>query len=93
MFPLIAYFLFLSVYLSSHWQPSLLTSGLTYTPDTLHDIWFSIPVMVFAFSHTPIISTFSVAQREKYHDQAMAKCKNHESGLSDHLPECTVLRL
>ena len=75
VFPLIAYFLFLSVYLSSHWQPSLLTSGLTYTPDTLHDIWFSISVMVFAFSHTPIISTFSVAQREKYHDQAMTKCK------------------
>ena len=75
VFPLIAYFLFLSVYLSSHWQPSLLTSGLTYTPGTLHNIWFSIPVMVFAFSHTPIISTFAVAQREKYGVQAMAKCK------------------
>ncbi len=75
VFPLIAYFLFLSVYLSSHWQPSLLTSGLTYTPSTLHDIWFSIPVMVFAFSHTPIISTFAVAQREKYAGEAMAKCK------------------
>ncbi|ARU93713.1 SLC5/6 family protein [Tatumella citrea] len=75
VFPLIAWFLFLSVYLSSHWQPSLLSSGLTYTPTTLHDIWFSIPVMVFAFSHTPIISTFAVAQREKYAGQAMAKCK------------------
>lgn len=75
VFPLIAWFLFLSFYLTSHWQPSLLTSGLTYTPSTLHDIWFSVPVMVFAFSHTPIISTFAVAQREKYADQAMAKCK------------------
>ncbi len=75
VFPLIAWFLFLSFYLSSHWQLSLLSSGLTYTPSTLHDIWFSVPVMVFAFSHTPIISTFAVAQREKYAGQAMAKCK------------------
>jgi amino acid permease len=31
--------------------------------------------MVFAFSHTPIISTFAVDRREKYGDAAMDKCK------------------
>lgn len=42
---------------------------------TLHQVWVSIPVMVFAFSHTPIISTFAVDRREKYGDAAMGKCK------------------
>jgi amino acid permease len=49
--------------------------------------------MVFAFSHTPIISTFAVDRREKYGEQAMGKCKNHEGGLPDHLPERAVFRL
>jgi amino acid permease len=31
--------------------------------------------MVFAFSHTPIISTFAIDQQEKYGEQAMGKCK------------------
>ena len=31
--------------------------------------------MVFAFSHTPIISTFAVDRREKFGDAAMDKCK------------------
>lgn len=31
--------------------------------------------MVFAFSHTPIISTFAVDRREKYGEEAMGKCK------------------
>jgi hypothetical protein len=38
-------------------------------------VWLSIPVMVFAFSHTPIISTFAIDRREKYGEQAMGKCK------------------
>ncbi|MBZ4364780.1 transporter, partial [Mycobacterium tuberculosis] len=37
--------------------------------------WISIPVMVFAFSHTPIISTFAIDQQEKHGDLAMGKCK------------------
>ena len=57
VFPLIAYFLFLSVYLTGSWQPSLLTTQMEVNTHTLHQVWLSIPVMVFAFSHTPIIST------------------------------------
>lgn len=74
VFPLIAYFLFLSFYLTRSWQPALLTSQMTFDRHTLHQIWVSIPVMVFAFSHTPIISTFAVDRREKYGEQAMGKC-------------------
>jgi serine transporter len=75
VFPLIAYFLFVSLYLTGSWQPSLLTSQMAFDQHTLHQVWISIPVMVFAFSHTPIISTFAVDRREKYGDAAMGKCK------------------
>lgn len=75
VFPLIAYFLFVSLYLTGSWEPTLLTSQMTFDKHTLHQVWISIPVMVFAFSHTPIISTFAVDRREKYGDAAMGKCK------------------
>ncbi|MBE3484047.1 transporter [Enterobacter cloacae complex sp. P14RS] len=75
VFPLIAYFLFVSIYLTGSWQPSLLTSQMAFDRHTLHQVWISIPVMVFAFSHTPIISTFAVDRREKFADGAMDKCK------------------
>ncbi|MGU3524954.1 amino acid permease [Enterobacteriaceae bacterium C23F] len=75
VFPLIAYFLFLSLYLTGDWQPTMFSGGLTFTPQTLHQVWLSIPVMVFAFSHTPIISTFAIDRREKFGEQAMDKCK------------------
>ncbi|WP_437748656.1 amino acid permease [Enterobacter mori] len=75
VFPLIAYFLFVSLYLTGSWQPSLLTSQMAFDRHTLHQVWISIPVMVFAFSHTPIISTFAVDRREKFGDEAMGKCK------------------
>lgn len=63
VFPLIAYFLFLSIYLVGSWQPDLLTTQVEFNQNTLHQIWISIPVMVFAFSHTPIISTFAIDRR------------------------------
>lgn len=75
VFPLIAYFLFLSLYLTGSWQPTLLTGQMSVDQHTLHQVWISIPVMVFAFSHTPIISTFAIDRREKYGEQAMGKCK------------------
>ncbi|MEX9252479.1 amino acid permease [Pseudenterobacter timonensis] len=75
VFPLIGYFLFLSFYLMGSWQPALLTSQMSVDAHSLHQLWISIPVMVFAFSHTPIISTFAVDRREKYGEAAMGKCK------------------
>lgn len=63
VFPLIACFLFLSLYLIRDWHPEHLTSQMQFSPQTLHQVWISIPVMVFAFSHTPIISTFAIDQQ------------------------------
>lgn len=75
VFPLIAYFLFLSLYLTGRWEPARFSGQLTLNAHTLHQVWLSIPVMVFAFSHTPIISTFAIDRREKFGAGAMDKCK------------------
>ncbi|WP_097339574.1 pyrimidine/purine nucleosidase domain-containing protein [Escherichia coli] len=37
-------------------------------------LWLAIPVMVFSFNHSPIISSFAVAKREEYGDMAEQKC-------------------
>lgn len=71
VFPILAYFLFLSFYMMKDWHPQLLSLQGEFSTDTLHQIWLSLPVMVFAFSHTPIISTFAVAQREAHGKDAM----------------------
>jgi amino acid permease len=82
VFPLIAYFLLVSLYLTGSWQPELLTGQMNVDQHTLHQVWISIPVMVFAFSHTPIISTFAVDRREKYGDAAMGHCTRKPAPLS-----------
>lgn len=74
VFPLIACFLFLSIYLIGDWQPEHLTSQLQLTSHTFHGLDLN-PCDGFAFSHTPIISTFAIDQQEKYGDLAMGKCK------------------
>ncbi|MDI5300785.1 HAAAP family serine/threonine permease SdaC, partial [Salmonella enterica subsp. enterica serovar Anatum] len=37
-------------------------------------LWLAIPVMVFSFNHSPIISSFAVAKREEYGEGAEKKC-------------------
>lgn len=75
VFPILAYFLFLSLYMIKSWQPHMLSLQGEFSSQTLHQLWLALPVMVFAFSHTPIISTFSVAQRESHGDRAMHSCR------------------
>jgi amino acid permease len=36
----------------------------------LMTLWLAIPVMVFSFNHSPIISSFAVAKREEYGEGA-----------------------
>lgn len=68
VFPLIACFLFLSLYLIRDWHPEHLTSQMQFSPQTLHglDLYSRDG---FAFSHTPIISTFAIDQQEKHGDR------------------------
>ncbi|MCJ8176985.1 serine/threonine transporter [Pseudomonas viridiflava] len=72
VYPFIVALLFLAVFLIPHW-----TGGILSTATTLPDasafwptLWLAIPVMVFSFNHTPIISAFAVDQKRQYGDKA-----------------------
>ncbi|MEX9516700.1 serine/threonine transporter [Providencia vermicola] len=84
VFPFIAVLLAFSLYMIPHWNGAVLD---TLTMEGIAEaakhsggqsmwvtIWLTIPVMVFAFNHSPIISAFSVAKREEYGAQAEKKC-------------------
>lgn len=48
-----------------------LLSGASVTGNgLLMTLWLAIPVMVFSFNHSPIISSFAVAKREEYGEGA-----------------------
>lgn len=84
VFPFIAVLLAFSLYMIPHWNGAVLDTltieGITEAAkhsggqSIWVTIWLTIPVMVFAFNHSPIISAFSVAKREEYGAQAEQKC-------------------
>lgn len=72
VYPFIVSLLFLSVYLIPHWNGGILSTASTLPEASsfLPALWLAIPVMVFSFNHTPIISAFAVDQKRLYGDQA-----------------------
>lgn len=76
VFPFVIVLVLLALWLVPHWNShnfawissSAGGHGLTMT------LWLAIPVMVFAFNHSPIISAFAVAKREEYGEDAEPKC-------------------
>ncbi|MCM3330686.1 MULTISPECIES: aromatic amino acid transport family protein [Kocuria] len=69
VYPLIAILLFVTLYLIPSWK----LDGLTAAPsagDLLMSIWLVIPVLVFAFNHSPAISQFSLAMQRQYGPRA-----------------------
>ncbi|BCN25884.1 aromatic amino acid transport family protein [Vibrio alfacsensis] len=72
VYPLVFVLLALSVFLIPEWN----TSMMQVKPDfsTLPSvIWLAIPLIVFSFNHSPIISQFAKEQRIKFGDQAVKK--------------------
>ncbi|KLN98150.1 aromatic amino acid transport family protein [Moellerella wisconsensis] len=72
VYPLVFILLALSLYLIPEWN----TSMVEVTPDwsTLPVIvWMAIPLIVFSFNHSPIISQFTKDHRQMYGDQAVIK--------------------
>ncbi|AHF68893.1 threonine/serine transporter [Pseudomonas cichorii JBC1] len=65
VYPFIVALLFLSVYLIPHWTGGILSTATTLPEPSafLPALWLAIPVMVFSFNHTPIISAFAVDQK------------------------------
>lgn len=80
VFPFVAVLMLLALYLIPNWSSAIFetasfSSAATDTGKGLWmTLWLAIPVMVFSFNHSPIISAFAVAKREEYGDKAEAKC-------------------
>jgi len=80
VFPFVAVLMLLAVYLIPNWTSaifenvSLSGSGAGMGHGLIMTLWLAIPVMVFSFNHSPIISSFTVAKREEYGADAEKKC-------------------
>ncbi|HGJ5875740.1 MAG TPA: serine/threonine transporter [Arsenophonus sp.] len=75
VFPFITVLVLFSLYMIPHWHgaafETLSFSNINMdstenNQSMLITIWLTIPVMVFAFNHSPIISAFVVANRKEY---------------------------
>jgi serine transporter len=75
VYPFVLVLIMLSVYLIPHWNQAIFThtnltpSAISTLPKAL---WLMLPVVVFSFNHSPIISSFAVSQK-KQHGQHAAK--------------------
>ncbi|TAL62546.1 MAG: HAAAP family serine/threonine permease [Legionella sp.] len=78
VYPVVTTLLLLSLYLIPNWNASILQPhNLPHTGEGsgfLMTLWLIIPVMVFSFNHSPIISSFAVTQKQKYGKLADQKC-------------------
>jgi serine transporter len=77
VYPLTIILGFLSLYLIPSWNTSSISisnipDGMTF----LNVVWVTLPVLVFSFNHAPAISSFAVAQKETYDNQADRKAEH-----------------
>ncbi|MHA6195493.1 serine/threonine transporter [Pseudomonas wadenswilerensis] len=72
VYPFIVALAFLAVFLVPHWNGGILSTAgdLPSGGAFLHTLWLAIPVMVFSFNHSPIISAFAVDQKRRYGENA-----------------------
>ena len=80
VFPFVAALMLLALYLIPNWNTAAFDT-LSFSGDSLGSglwitLWLAIPVMVFSFNHSPIISSFAVAKRAEYGDAAEKKCSS-----------------
>jgi len=77
VYPFVAVLMLMACYLIPHWHGAALTTLNSAAPGgngLWMTLWLAIPVMVFSFNHSPIISSFAVAKREEYGEAAEKKC-------------------
>ncbi|SDZ42390.1 serine/threonine transporter [Pseudomonas sp. NFIX28] len=75
VYPFVAALLLLALSLIPNWNGAFFASandGMSM-PLFLKTLWLAIPVMVFSFNHSPIISAFAVDQKRHYGAQAERK--------------------
>ena len=72
VYPFIVALAMLALYLIPHWNGGILDTVAQVPSGSafLHTLWLAIPVMVFSFNHSPIISAFAVDQKRRHGDHA-----------------------
>ncbi|MEA9389424.1 HAAAP family serine/threonine permease [Acerihabitans sp. TG2] len=78
VFPFVGALMLLALYLIPNWTSAIFNSSTITNSmsgnSMLTTLWLAIPVMVFSFNHSPIISSFAVAKRQEYGVGAEKKC-------------------
>jgi len=74
VYPFASILLLLSLYLIPNWNDAIFHQSNTLKANGGHGLlmtlWLIIPVMVFSFNHSPIISSFAQSQKQQYGKQA-----------------------
>lgn len=65
VYPLCAILFIFSIYLMQHWKFEAISSMPSFG-DFASVIWLTLPVLVFSFNHSPIISTFAQSVQREY---------------------------
>lgn len=78
VYPFIAALVILSLILIPHWSAAFFTESAKTNAASSDgalwtSIWMAIPVLVFSFNHSPIISAFAMDQRHRYGSDADRK--------------------
>ncbi|PWE41713.1 HAAAP family serine/threonine permease [Pseudomonas prosekii] len=75
VYPFVAALLLLGFSLIPNWNGAFFATASEGMPLPLFfkTLWLAIPVMVFSFNHSPIISAFAVEQKQRYGAQAERK--------------------
>ncbi|KTC93028.1 MULTISPECIES: serine/threonine transporter [Legionella] len=77
VYPFVSILTILSIYLIPHWNDSIFQQSnfgqAAGSNGFLMTLWLIIPVMVFSFNHSPIISSFAVNQKRTYKEKADEK--------------------
>jgi serine transporter len=76
VYPFIAALVLLGLFLVPHWTGGILATATEVPPPSalLHTLWLAIPVMVFSFNHSPIISAFAVDRKRAWGATAEPRC-------------------
>ncbi|MGL6336308.1 amino acid permease [Aeromonas jandaei] len=76
--PMVVFLIGLSIYLLPQWSLSYFSESQAVDwrdPAFWKSLWLIVPVMVFSFSHAPIISSFSAAQKKRCQESADLRAK------------------
>ncbi|MFG0771264.1 aromatic amino acid transport family protein [Vibrio plantisponsor] len=79
VYPLVAILLALSFYLIPEWNSSMVEVAPDWS-SMPSIIWLAIPIIVFSFNHSPIISQFSKEQRIQHGENAVKKTDSITGG-------------